>query len=112
MQMYHIDAIAKARVGVDGWEPFSYLNSGSGRLLVTGDIPRIITDGPERGVQVWDQVVHRVSIVITHIDYFNHLQDYEASTGKCGHCLGEGRVIHSWHHREGTQYIRCPKCRG
>lgn len=54
----------------------------------------------------------RMKVVVSNSEMQEYGLAFEARTGKCFDCKGEGKVIASWHHETGTEYKQCPRCSG
>lgn len=108
-KIQHMDVVAIAKSGVEGWEPFKYEMIGKDSLI-TGGVPRILTKGPRKGRKTWDGA--GTAVVVTKDEVEAEAARYTAETGNCATCYGEGKVFASWHHIEGTTYRECNVCTG
>lgn len=104
MPMHHMDVIAKRKAGdIEGWEPFEY-ERVTGGLIIKGCIPEIISRGPRKGQKRASKDVQTVLVTCEEMEA--EMADYEAKTGKCGECYGEGA-------RPGSRTAGdCPRCHG
>lgn len=105
--IYHMDAVAIRKAGIEGWEPFAWERVGEDSL-VTGGIPSLLKSGPRKGKKTWRG--KGTSVVVTRAEVDAEAARYSAETGNCAECYGEGQVFASWHHIDGTKYHPCKAC--
>lgn len=104
-------SVAIRKAGIVGWEPYRLEVVGD-VVLVDGAIPHIITRGPKKGQKRWSPLVSPRKTYVTHAEAVEEEKRYEAETGKCGDCFGEGKKVWGWNKDEGTKYRECKKCHG
>ena len=108
--MLHMDVVAKRKAGnIEGWEPWYYERLGGG-VVIKGGIPRLITRGPRKGEKTWD-TQNSQTVVVSSEDIDREFHRFEAETGKCGECMGEGKTVASAG-VSGTTYRECKVCKG
>lgn len=106
----HMNTVAARKAGdIPGWEPWFYERVGGG-LIIKGGIPRLISKGPRKGKKTWDPKESQ-TVVVTPEEVEREYQRYEAETGKCGECFGDGKVVASAG-VSGTTYRECKVCGG
>ena len=66
--------------------------------------------GPRKGRPKYDG--QRQEVVITDGEVAAEVARYEAETGLCGKCMGDGRAFASWDHITGTKWKDCHACIG
>lgn len=105
----------KAGQGPDwGVYSFRHLDESSGMLL-TGAVTRAVyKSGPRKGMRNWklrDKSTD-LPVFITYAERDAYVTSWEASTGKCSRCEGEGKTPAGWSTATGQTYRDCPKCGG
>lgn len=111
--MDHLGAVARRKVGgAPEWEYFRWERIGEGRdFIVEGGIPRLLKTGPRKGSKTWrDSKTQKA--VVTEAEIVAEHARYEADTGNCGDCGGEGEVFKSWHKDHGATMQPCKRCAG
>lgn len=111
--MSHLDEVARRKVsGPEGWEACGWERIGGGNdFVVDGGVPRLLKAGPSKGEKTWRDVPVQKAVVTGDELKAEHAR-YEAETGKCGDCYGNGEVFASWHHIEGVKHHECDRCGG
>lgn len=101
----HLESAAIRAVGAEGWEPciFEAVVNGT---LVRGGIPKLTTAGKKK----WPAQKNMGIVVLTDADVKAEYARYEAETGYCGDCYGEGKRVVGWHYIEGYRFAPCVKC--
>lgn len=80
-------------------------------ILMTGCVTtKLITRGERKGQPAYEGKPQRV--VVTRGEIAAAAEAYEASTGKCSECLGDGLAFAAWSHITGTTWRKCQKCSG
>lgn len=80
-------------------------------VILTGCVSSgVITKGARKGRPKYDGPKQQV--VVTVMEEDAELARYEAETGECGHCMGDGKEFASWHHINGTTWRECRSCHG
>ena len=108
--IHHIDAVAKRKMNIEGWEPYSWESVGPDGTLVKGGIPRVLKRGPRKGKNTWDGPGDKVMVVSSEIDA--ETARYEKETGNCSWCLGKKQTVKSWNHITGETLMDCVLCKG
>lgn len=106
----HVEAVAKKKMNIPGWEPYAWELIGTDGMLVTGGIPRLLKSGPRKGEKTWDGKGSQVVVVKAEID--QEVLRYELETGKCAECMGEGKRPAGWSEETGPRFKPCEKCAG
>lgn len=106
----HVDAVAKRKMDIPGWEPYAWERIGTDGMLVTGGIPRLLKNGPRKGEKTWSGNGDRVVVVRAEID--QEMERYEQETGKCRDCMGEGKRPVGWSEETGPRFKQCERCTG
>lgn len=111
--MGHLEEVARRKVnGPDGWAVCRWERIGAGNdLVVTGGVPRVLKSGPRKGRLTWRDVPTQKAVV-TGAEIEIEKVRYEANTGKCGDCMGNGEVFASWSAAEGIKHRPCMRCGG
>lgn len=100
----HYDTIAKQRAGnIEGWEPF-YLELITGGLIIKGGVPTLVTRGPTKGEKRWN-TKEAQTVMVSNDDADREYVRYEAETGNCGGCFGDGKSVFN-------ELKPCKKCNG
>lgn len=111
----HITAIARRMLGITSptWGIFQYeaidrtgTNRGLG-FMVTGSETGVFKSGPRKGKRRF--IGARSQCVILPFMQREQEARFEAETGECHACMGEGKVPHGWG-PDGTHYRPCPRC--
>jgi DnaJ-class molecular chaperone len=53
-----------------------------------------------------------VTVIVTDEEVAATKSEYEQSTGYCSECVGSGKELAAWDHKEGVFYRDCRKCNG
>lgn len=111
MSVEHAIRVAWRKAGaITGWEPCILQRVGPDAMTVRGGIPRIRTRGKNKGHKWWDKIGDPV--VVTDAEARTERENWERTTGKCGECVGEGKVLIGWSAKEGTRFDACKTCGG
>ena len=102
------------------WQPFLWqvLKSPGATepdaYLVEGGIAPVRTRGKRKGQRDWRRLdpLSRYKFYINPAEHQQWLARYEASTGRCFNCAGEGTEFASWSVTEGTKNRPCSRCNG
>ena len=109
--IHHVDAIAKRKINITGWEPYAWERIGTDAIKVTGGIPRPLKSGPRKGQKTWDGPSQVAVVVQAEVD--DEIARYEEETGQCSECLGDGKVMHSYNCvKDEKTYRPCGRCTG
>ena len=111
--MNHLDEVARRKVaGPEGWEVCGWERIGTGNdLVVEGGVPRLLKAGPKKGKKTWRDVPVQKAVV-TEAELKAEHARYEAETGNCGDCFGNGEVFASWSVSAGVKHRPCKRCNG
>ena len=107
----HMEAVAIRKSGIVGWEPYLYERCGTDGVLLTGAVPRLLKSGPRKGKKTWDRK-GATSVVVIAAETDAEEAAYEARTGNCGKCFGEGEVCVGWSKDDGKKIRTCKHCQG
>lgn len=110
MNNHHRIEVAKRKAGIAGWEPYEFECIGSDAVALTGGVPRLLKRGPRKGKQTWDG--KGTTEVVTQSELKTEQDRYESQTGKCGKCMGSGKLYAGWNSVDGTKYRTCNPCGG
>ena len=108
--IHHIGAVAKRKMNIEGWEPYSWESVGPDGTLVKGGIPRILKRGQRKGQKTWDGKGDKVMVV--GVEVSAEIARYEKETGNCPSCLGKKETLKSWNHIPGETLMECVLCKG
>lgn len=81
--------------------------------LVTGCVPDgVISRGPRKGEPRLNKPVPGATqkIFVSTEELLGFASRYEADTGNCFHCKGEGSEVVAWSEAEGIQKAACDRC--
>lgn len=108
----HAETVARRKCHApEGFEVFKWEAIGSDAVSLTGGIPRIITRGPRKGKKTWNKCIVTTEIV-TKSEADAEQDKYEKETGRCGECMGEGKLLSGWSRDSGYTYRECSRCKG
>lgn len=97
--------------GVYRWE---HLPESNGMMLTGAVVTATYKSGKRKGMTNWtkrDASTER-RIFISYAEREAYEAAWEASTGKCSRCEGEGKTPAGWSKDTGQTYRDCPKCKG
>jgi len=77
-------------------------------FIVVGSETTPYTKGPRKGCAKW--IGEESRVVVTRKDLDDQLGRFEATTGDCYECYGEGKYPWSVSTTDGTQYKPCKRC--
>lgn len=85
-------------------------------MQIEGGVPiGRYTRGPRKGMYKWSprnkDTTRRMFLFSVETIKAFAIQ-WEAETGKCRHCLGDGKCVTGWKRGEGTTYEPCGTCKG
>lgn len=112
-QLGHREVVGRRKLGranSDGFLFFRWEAVGDGVLMDGCVSSGVFVSGKRKGRPRYDGPTERV--FVSDAEMTAEHKAYEARTGNCGKCIGEGRVWHGWHHIEGNKYIECSACVG
>lgn len=111
--MSHMLSIAQRKAGgseelkISGW---TRIGTGNDFVVRVG-VPRALKSGPRKG-QLTFRDSKITEVLVSEAELQAEHARYEAATGNCGDCFGNGEVFASWHHIDGTKYRKCSRCHG
>lgn len=120
MSGYLIEIHAREKAGMpDTWRSWLWERVGPPEapypfIRLTGAVVPLLTRGPRKGKPNWrrkDKATERV-VTITPDEHDAWATAWQARTGKCRDCMGEGRRPWSSSARDGTTYRSCKACEG
>ena len=111
MVIGHRERVALRKLNApEGFEFYKWQCVGTDAVELTGCVPtRTISKGPRKGKPDYKSGKALVAVV-TEAEEQAEEARWCAETGKCGRCLGEGKVFAGWHYINGTTYRQCPDC--
>jgi len=95
-----------------GWDVAFMEKIGPDATMVSGGFPRPIKQGKRKGELTWRGVEMCGPVIVTDREVAEERARYEAETGNCGDCLGEGNRCVGWHKETGKEYRACLTCSG
>jgi hypothetical protein len=109
---HHRKAIADRKLGtVSGFEWYAFECIGDDAIKFTGAVVTgVVSKGPRKGRKKYAKESR--SVVVTTAEEVIEYHKFEAETGRCGDCRGEGHVFASWSVGEGVKHRACHKCKG
>jgi len=103
----HVETVARRKLNVGpDWRVFSWEFVRPDNFLVEGCVPSTDLLGKVK----WDGKPSKT--VVTRGERDAELARFEAETGKCGWCCGDGLEFKSWDHKTGTEHRPCRNCGG
>jgi hypothetical protein len=112
-EMWHRERVGMRKVGaIDGFKFFSWQCLDDSIVKLTGGVPYgTISKGPRKGSpRSWRD---QRTVYVTEAEVLAERARYEAATGKCGECLGTGKVVQRIDFVAGvTDYRECRICSG
>src|SRR3990167_10978085 len=103
----HRENVGKRKINAPpGFEWFRWEVIGPDATKLTGCISTgTYKKGPQKGRPKYDGP--RQEVVVTNAEEAAELDRYEADTGRCGRCLGDGQVLAAWNHLTGVSWKQC-----
>lgn len=83
-------------------------------MLLTGAIAPLLLSGKFKGKPNWkkrDLTTER-RVFISYVEQATYEAKWEAETGKCARCEGEGKTVAGWSREAGQTYRSCVACNG
>ena len=103
-----INVVARAKLGkTDEWRWCRWTDIGGG-YHVWGGVPRTLTRGKRKGELTWDGPLDQCAVTAREIREAEAA--YEAATGACHKCGGDGKEWIGWSCYEGNKYGPCRRC--
>lgn len=107
--------IATDRGMPEGWRWFKLERKGDGAhsvIIVGGGVPtRTYASGKRKGKPDWRGVAHD-EMVIGTAELTARMERWEAETGKCHRCGGDGAETIGWSTNGGAKTRTCSRCKG
>jgi len=108
----HAEIVARRKLAPlpPGWIVSSWKQSGKDGILISGGVPRLIP--------LWGSLAGKLfegepqSVLVSYEDIHAESQRFEATTGKCGDCLGSGRAMTQERRSRVARQGVCPRCAG
>lgn len=107
--------LAKTIVGMDGWEPYRWqLADGDGHIVNGCKPSGYYTRGERKGQPKFRPATPGTErmVAISKRDLEARAAAYEAETGKCWDCKGEGQTWAGWSSEAGHKHRTCARCEG
>ena len=107
--------IAREVVGMEGWEPYRWqLTDGDGQIVNGCKPSGYYTRGERKGQPKFRPATPGTerTVAISKRDLEARAAAYEAETGKCWDCKGEGQECAGWSRDTGIKYRACSRCNG
>lgn len=104
--------VAEAKTEIPGWIAYEW-QAMEGGSIVVGCVPDgVYTRGPRKGTPRLDTkgCTHRIAMVVALSEMEDRAHKYEAESGRCWNCKGEGKVWSSWSAESGTRFRSCDRC--
>ena len=104
--------IARAKLAPlpDGWDISRFEAIGPDAALYTFSGYRILTRGPHAGKRKY--MGPSRTAVVTDAEIAAARAAFEAATGKCCNCAGDGREYIGWSAQSGPKFRTCNRCSG
>jgi len=97
----------------DEWRAYRWEAKSADVLVVTGCIvTATYTRGPRKGRPNFDKrdKATDLPVVITRTEHAAFCQAWEAETGRCHACQGNGTECYGWSKAAGSRYRDCKRC--
>lgn len=109
----HRENVALRKLGnPDGFMFYAWHCLDASIVKMTGCVPtRNYTRGKRKGQPDYGSGPAKV-VYVAEVEVKAEYARYEAETGHCGECMGEGHVFAGWSVDAGTKHRTCPKCNG
>jgi hypothetical protein len=92
------------------WKSCGWKRLDPDGLLVRIAQEKTISRGPRKGKIAWHGEVKEV--FVSYAETTVAELEWEAQTGKCHNCGGDGQENCGWHHETGPRYRTCQRCTG
>ena len=98
----------------ENWKAFQFecLGNPTSILRMKGGVAPPKKTGKNKGRPNYAKAERVVEDYITFASIEEWGENYEKTTGICNECMGEGKVMQSWHYINGTTYRPCTRCNG
>jgi hypothetical protein len=110
--VYHAANVARRKLAPlpQGWTVCGWKQSGKEGLVITGGVPRPFQIlGGHEGLLFEGELQ---SLLISFGEIEVELLRYEEKTGKCGDCLGSGKIKPQGSRNTMRRETPCPRCAG
>lgn len=114
------DLHARERAGMpESWSIYRFEHKTPGGSIppyteLTGAVAPLLLSGPQKGRPNWkkmDKSTER-TVCVTQSEHDAWCEAWEARTGKCRKCVGEGTRPDGWSKAEGQRWRECRDCGG
>lgn len=110
--IYLLAAQHRYRLSPD-WQWRQIVSLDDGFIELHGASPiSAYKSGPRRGQPRFPPRSQCRRVIVTRQDVADARARWEAETGRCSHCGGEGQEAIGWSAAEGTRYRTCRACSG
>lgn len=110
MIVNHREAVANRKITApDNWRWFRLESVGDGVMLTGCTSSGNYTKGPRKGRPRYDGTPTD-RVFVSDQECATEERRYEAETGKCATCGGDGKMWIGWKHGEGSQWAPCRAC--
>jgi len=109
-----VNRAAEMKVGIEGWLAYRW-QATEGGSIVTGCVPcGTHTKGKNKGTPRFTKPIQGTQkiVVVTDEEMATLAEQFEAKTGRCWNCKGEGTLIAGWSKEGGTLRKPCKRCQG
>ena len=112
MRPGHDEAVVRRKLGElpDNWAICGWERIGNDTTVYRGGLYRLLTRGKRKGLKTWDKVTHRCAV--TDAEHSAECLRFEAETGTCATCGGDGQEWAGWHRDNGNYFRKCSRCAG
>src|SRR3990167_10787897 len=95
------EAIVRRKLGalLDNWAICGWERLDPDTTIYSGGPYRLLTRGKRKGLKTWDKVAHRCAG--TDAEHAAECLRFEAETGSCSTCGGDGQEWAGWHREDG-----------
>ncbi len=94
----------------DGWEICKWERMGPDATLFSGCVPGVFASGPRKGQKKWGPITREC--IVTDAEADAEASRFEAETGLCHSCGGDGQEWAGWSAVEGSKFRTCRRCTG
>lgn len=108
----HLERCANSKIGElpEGFEWRRVEHMPYGATILQGGVCRVVKRGKHKGHTTCDRYTHTTTV--SDSELAAEIRRWEAETGKCGDCYGDGRTLKSLSVAEGKTYRQCATCGG
>ncbi len=108
----HAEIVARRKLAPlpPGWIVSSWKQSGKDGILISGGVPRLIPLWGSLSGKLFEG--EQQTVLVSFEDIHAESRRFEVATGKCGECLGSGRVMTQERRSNTARQGTCPRCAG